>query len=177
MRRQNNLLLLFAVLLTLLIAVACASKDSVDRLEIDIRALENQVSQQIIQQQNIDTNVAQRLSAISERMESIDQRLSNLEAVDSALSQSIDDLSLQISELENELENRISAIEGKLDDRAINRILANPLSYLVAIAILLLGLSIGVWVSYCRTRRQKPVKANADEVQEETVEDTQSQNT
>ena len=40
---------------------------------------------------------------------------------------------------------QISEIENKLDDRAFNRILRNPLTYLVAITILLIGVLVGVW--------------------------------
>ena len=177
MKKRHSLLPLFAALLTLLIAVSCASIDRVDRLEQDIHSLQTQVSQQMIQQQSTEADVAQRLSLIDEGLQSANQRLSSLETSASELSTSDDEMNRQISAIETKLDELSSEVEERFDDRAINEVLKNPLTYLVAIAILLLGLALGLWVSYCRNRRQEPVKAIGNEIQEETVEDAKSQNT
>ncbi len=128
------MLLPFVLALILLTTVSCASEDRVDRLEEDIRAIQTQLSQQVRQQQSTEADVTEKLSAINESIQSADQRLSDLEKTTSDLSKSNNDMSRQISEIEN-----------KLNDRAFNGILKHPLTYLVAITILLIGVLAGVW--------------------------------
>lgn len=141
MKKQSRLLLPFAVAVILLTTVSCASEDRVDRLEEDIRAIQTQLSQQVRQQQSTEADVTQKLSVISESMNSADQRLTSLETVASELSMSNNDMELQIAE-----------IESALDDRAIKRIFKQPLTYVVAIAILLIGILMGVWGCRWKTR-------------------------
>lgn len=127
MRNQNLLLLPFAVALISLMTVGCASTGRVDKLENDIRVLGGQ-------QQSAEADVTQRLSDIDERMNAADQRLTELAMVASELSKSDDDI-----------KSRMSEIESRLDERAINRIFVMPLTYAVAITILLFGILLGVW--------------------------------
>ncbi len=134
MKEQSRLLLPFAVAVVLLTTACWAPNDRVDELEEDIRSLQTQVSQQAIQQQSAEADVAQKLSVIDESIHSADQRLSNLETVASELSKSNDDIKSQLSE-----------VESRLDERAINRILVMPLTYAVAIVVLLFGILLGVW--------------------------------
>ena len=135
MNNKNRLLLSFAATILLLVTAGCwASDDRVDTLEQDIRVMQAQVSRQVQQQQSVEADVTQRLSDLDERMSAADLRLMELKMVDSELSESDDDI-----------KSRMSEIESRLDERAINRILVMPLTYVVAIMILLIGILIGVW--------------------------------
>ena len=135
MNNNNRLLLSFAATILLLVTAGCwASGDRVDTLEQDIRVMQTQVSRQVQQQQSVEADVTQRLSDLDERMSAADRKLMELKTVDSELSESDDDI-----------KSRMSEIESRFDERAINRILVMPLTYVVAIMILLIGILTGVW--------------------------------
>ena len=57
----------------------------------------------------------------------------------------------------------MSEIESRLDERAINRILMMPLTYLVAIAILLSGVVVGVWGHRLKVRKAQGPRDEQDE--------------
>ena len=149
MKIQNRLLLLSAVVLLSTIAIGCASQGEVDGLAGRVLRLE-------AVQQNSNTKVEQRISEIDENMNTIDQRLVNLEETTSTLSQS-----------NGEAHQRISEMESALDARTINQILATPPLYIaIAIGILLLGILIGglgMWVPYFKARRQTQGEATLNE--------------
>ena len=135
MNNKNRLLLSFAATILLLVTAGCwASDDRVDTLEQDIRVMQAQVARQVQQQQSVEADVTQRLSDLDERMRAAALRLTELKMVASELSES-----------DYDIRSRMSEIESRLDERAINRILMMPLPYLVAILILLIGILIGFW--------------------------------
>ena len=153
MKMQIRLLLSLTVALILLMTVSCASEDRVDRLEQDIRAMQTQLSQQMRQQQSVEVDVGQKLSAISESVNSVDQRLTNLEKT-----------TIELSNADDDIRQHISEIESKLDARTINKILATPLEFVVAaLVILLIGILSGVWFCCCRVRTPTSAEVASDE--------------
>ena len=143
MNNKNRLLLSFAATILLLVTAGCwASDDRVDTLEQDIRVMQAQVARQVQQQQSVEADVTQRLSDLDERMRAAALRLTELKMVASELSES-----------DYDIRSRMSEIESRLDERAINRILMMPLPYLVAILILLIGILIGFWGHRWKVRR------------------------
>ena len=137
MNNRTRLLLVLAAALILLMITGCASNDRVDRLEKDIRALQGQVSQQMLERQSTEASVTQRLADIDERMNASDQRLAELETGTAGFSESDDDI-----------RSRMSEIEGRLDERAINRIFMMPLTYVVVSAVLIVVLFIGILIGF-----------------------------
>ena len=146
MNNRTRLLLVLAAALILLMIAGCASNDRVDRLERDIRALQGQVSQQMLERQSTEASVTQQLADIDERMNASDQRLAELETGTAGFSESDDDI-----------RSRMSEIEGRLDERAINRIFMMPLTYVVVaavlIVVLLISILIGFWIHHRKYHR------------------------
>lgn len=155
--------LFFAASLVLLTSACVATDEDIRLVEQDIGALRSDVNQLTIQQQNIDANVAQELAAINKRLDSVDQRLTAVETAIDGLSRSDD-----------ETDRRISDIDSQLDDRAINWALKHWLTYAVAVVILLIGISIGVWGHRIKVRSasaREAILTDSDEASDSTAGD------
>ena len=132
-----RLTLPLAAVLVLLITAGCASSDRVDTLEQDIRVMQTQVSRQVQQQQSTEASVTEQLAGINESVASIDEKLMELEATAS-----------ELSDADGEIEAQLSDLQSRLDERAINRVLRMPLTYVVVIPAFILVPLISLLIGF-----------------------------